>query len=276
MRIAITGGRGRIGHVTAALAVAQGHTVVNIDQTPVPVDAAEDAITHVQANTTNYDDFERALWGCQALIHLGAIISPFGYPDHVVHNNNVTGSYNALSAAARLNIMRVCLASSVNATGLAFSRKPHFDFFPLNETHRTYNEDPYSLSKWICEQQADSFARRYERMTISTLRFHMVVPDAATARARATQMGDMSVRQLWGYTEINAAARSCLQSVTASFRGHEAFYIIGPDSISQTPSVELAAKHWPDVPVTGDLSGHKSFFDSSKAERLLGWKHDLP
>jgi UDP-glucose 4-epimerase len=40
------------------------------------------------------------------------------------------------------------------------------------------------------------------------------------------------------------------------------------------PSLELKQKHYPDVPVRGDLSGHKSFFDSSKAERLLGWKHD--
>ena len=28
------------------------------------------------------------------------------------------------------------------------------------------------------------------------------------------------------------------------------------------------------LPVRGDLSGTRSFFDSSKAERLLGWNHD--
>jgi len=28
------------------------------------------------------------------------------------------------------------------------------------------------------------------------------------------------------------------------------------------------------VPVRGDLSSHRSFFDCRKAERLLGWRHD--
>ena len=51
------------------------------------------------------------------------------------------------------------------------------------------------------------------------------------------------------------------------------FYIVAPNSTSTTPSLELAARYFPDVPVRGDLSGHKSFFDSSKAERLLGWRH---
>ena len=117
MKIAITGGRGRIGRVTTELALAQGHTVVSIDQTAVPADGSTGAVTHVQANVGKYDELEQAMWGCNAIIHLGAIISPFGFPDHVVHNNNVTGSYNALSAAARIGNNRVCQASSVNATG---------------------------------------------------------------------------------------------------------------------------------------------------------------
>src|SRR6202011_523388 len=107
------------------------------------------------------------------------------HADYVVHNNNVAGSYNVLSAAARLGITRVCQASSINATGGAFSRRPRYDYFPLDEVHPTYNEDPYSLSKWICEQQGDSFARRYEHMSIASLRFHWVIEDRAAARNRA-------------------------------------------------------------------------------------------
>ncbi len=40
------------------------------------------------------------------------------------------------------------------------------------------------LSKWVCEQQADTFVRRYETMTIASLRFHWLVPDRATATSR--------------------------------------------------------------------------------------------
>ena len=52
------------------------------------------------------------------------------------------------------------------------------------------------------------------------------------------------------------------------------FFIIAPETVVETPSLELVQRFYPDMPVRGDLSGHRSFFDSSKAERLLGWKHD--
>ena len=58
------------------------------------------------------------------------------------------------------------------------------------------------------------------------------------------------------------------------FVGHEAFYIVSPTTISDTPSLELAAMHFPHVPITGDLKGHNSFFSSRKAETMLGWRHD--
>ena len=122
-----------------------------------------------------------AFAGCDALIHMAAIPQPFKHPDHIVHNNNVVGSYNALRAAVERGIMRICQASSVNAIGLSYSRAPRFDYFPLDEEHPNYTEEPYGLSKWICEQQADTFARRYEDIRIASMRFHWVVPDRATA-----------------------------------------------------------------------------------------------
>src|SRR5262245_6993324 len=155
MHIAVTGGNGRVGHAVVETALAQGHSVVSIDRT-LPAEGAEvPDVTFIQADITQYADLEQALRGCDALIHLAAIPSPWGQPDHVVHNNNVVGSYNALSAAAQLGIERVCQASSVNATGAAYSRWPRYDYLPLEEAHPTYNEDAYSLSKWMCEQQGD-------------------------------------------------------------------------------------------------------------------------
>src|SRR5207302_4146550 len=136
-------------------------------------------VTFVQADLSDYEAFEKALHDCDALIHMAAIPSPGHHPDHVVHNNNVVSSYNALRAAAELGIQRVCQASSINAIGMAYSRRPHYDYFPLDERHPTYNEDPYSLSKWICELQAESMVRRYEDMTIASMRFHGVVPSRA-------------------------------------------------------------------------------------------------
>jgi UDP-glucose 4-epimerase len=282
MKIALTGGSGRIGRAITEMALAQGHSLVSIDRA-LPADSAAHAdaahadVTYVQADITHYAELENAMRGCDALIHMAAIPSPGHHPDHVVHNNNVIGSYNALRAAAELGIKRVCQASSVNATGLAYSRWPRFDYFPLDEQHPTYNEDPYSLSKWICEQQAASIARRYEDMVIASLRFHWVVPERATAaKARIYHGIEAGAKNLWAYTRYAAAARACLLSLTADFAGHQVFYIAAPDTAVDVPSLELRQRFFPHVPVRGDLSGHRSFFDSSKAERLLGWKHDEP
>jgi UDP-glucose 4-epimerase len=197
MKLAITGGTGRVGRAVVELAVAQGHSVVNIDRVAPEEGKNVPGITFIQADITQYAEFEQALRGCDALIHMAAIPAPGHNPDHEVHNNNVTGSYNALRAAVEVGIQRVCQASSVNATGLAYSRWPRFDYFPLDEEHPTYNEDPYSLSKWICEEQGNSFARRYERMTIASLRFHAVVPERATlVQATAYSQGKGAVKSL--------------------------------------------------------------------------------
>jgi UDP-glucose 4-epimerase len=277
MRIAVTGGSGQIGRAVVALALAEGHQVVSVDVAPPPppvsvsVDGVGSEPTFVRADVTQYAELESALRDCDALVHLAAIRSPIGRPDHEVHNTNVVASYNALSAAAHAGIERVCQASSINATGAAFSRQPRYDYFPLDESHPTYTEDPYSLSKWICEQQADSFARRYEKMAIASLRFHLVAP----ARPPANDANPVFVKHLWGYTLLDAAARACLQSLEATPVGHNSYYIVAPDTVMETPSRELHERYYPSVPLRTDLDGNRGFYDCSRAERLLGWRHDL-
>jgi len=274
MRIAITGSTGRVGSAIVDMALADGHSLVCIDRVaPAEGVAPLPNTTFVQAEMSDYDTLLSAIRGCDALVHMAAIASPGRHPDHVVHNNNVVGSYNALRIAAELGIQRVCQASSINAIGAAYSRMPRYDYFPVDELHPTYNEDPYSLSKWICELQAESMVRRYEGMTIASLRFHGVVPDKSLMMRWDGDDGKTLSKHLWGYTLFEAAARASLLSLTADIHGAEVFFIVGPDSTSRVPSLELARRHYPNVPVTGDLSCHRSFFNSTKAERLLGWTH---
>jgi len=275
MKIAVTGGSGRVGRAVANMALLQGNSVVSIDRIN-PVDPiTHPEISYVRADITDYEALVSAFRGCDSVVHQAAIPAPGHFPDHVVHNNNVTGSYNALRAAFEVGIEHICQASSVNATGLAYSRWPHFDYFPLDEKHSTYSEDPYSLSKWVCEEQANSMARRYESLTISSMRFHWVVQDRPVATRNASLSQTQAVaKNLWGYTTFDAAARACLLSLLAGFKGHEVFYITAPLTMSEIPSLALAHQFFPDVPVRGNLSGNTGFFDCGKAERLLGWKHD--
>jgi nucleoside-diphosphate-sugar epimerase len=271
MRIAVTGGNGDMGRNLIPYLLEQNHTVVSIDRalpaSPLP------GVDFLIADTRDFGQFAASLRGCDALIHLAAIRAPLNYPDPVVYADNTISSYNALSAASALGIKRVCLASSINAIGGAFSRSPRYDYFPLDEEHRTYAEDPYSLSKWVLEQQGDAFARRFEWMTIASLRLHWLLESRAKAIQNAVRLSDLSIRHLWAYTLLDEASRACLLSLTADFHGHEVFYIVAPQTVISVPSLELARQHYPQTEIRGDFSGQNGFFSCAKAERLLGWKH---
>jgi UDP-glucose 4-epimerase len=261
MRIAVTGAAGKVGRAVVELARSEGHGVVEIDRPRV--------------DATVYEQVAEAVDGCDALVHLAAIPNPQSRAAHEVHHNNVVASYNALCAAADLGIDRVCLASSVNAVGGGFSRRSRFDYFPLDERHPTFNEDAYSLSKWIAEAQADSVARRFEHMSIASLRLHWVRADRPDNYPADDPAQDgFAVRDLWGYVLLPAAARACLSALTADFQGHEVFYIVSPRTIVDTPTAELCRTYYPEVPVRRPLPGNAALFDCAKAERILGWRHD--
>jgi UDP-glucose 4-epimerase len=273
MKIALTGSSGRIGQGILKSALTRGHDLVLIDRIDPP-EGQDPSLPFILAEATDYEVLFKAFAGCDAVIHMAAIPSPGRHPDHIVHNNNVVGSYNALLAAAENGIRRICQASSVNAIGHAFSRRPRYDYFPIDENHPNYSEEAYSLSKWICEAQADAFALRYEDISIASMRFHYVAPNMEQAISVYANFTEYD-KFLWAWTDMGAAADACLLSIEKPFKGHEAFYIVSPHTFSRTPSLQLAAEHLPNVPITGDLSDHKSFFDSSKAERMLGWKHPV-
>jgi UDP-glucose 4-epimerase len=251
--------------------IGQHHSVVSIDRS-LP-GAHVPGVNFMLADTRDFGQFVAGIRGCDALVHLAAIRAPGNHPDPVVYAENTVGSYNALSAASALGIKRVCLASSINAIGGAFSRSPRYDYFPVDEKHITYAEDPYSLSKWVLEQQADAFARRYEWMTIASLRLHWLLDSRERAVQITAAMGEVAIKHLWSYTLLSEASRAILLSLTADFSGHEVFYLTAPYTAASDSSHELARNHYPSTEVRGGLSGHTSFFNCSKAERMLGWKH---
>ena len=271
MRIAVTGGNGDMGSNLIPYLLSQGHTVVSIDRT-TPAGYTR-GVNYLSADVRDFGQLVGCIRECEALVHLAAIRSPGNHPDQVVYADNTISSYNALSAASALGIKHVCLASSINAIGGAFSRSPRYDYFPVDEKHPTYSEDPYSLSKWVMEQQADAFARRYEWMTIASLRFHWLLDTRDQAVKNAEKMKELSVRHLWAYTLLDEASRAILLSLTADFSGHEVFFITAPTTASDQSSLELARQYYPHVEIRGDFADYASFFDGAKAARLLGWKH---
>ena len=272
-RVAVTGAAGRVGRGVLELFRSRGIAVVALDYVE-PADMSEDdQVVWSQVDMGDYDKVVGAFDGCDALVHLAAIPRPGTLADARVHANNVVASYNALRAAVEVGISHMCQASSVNAIGGVWSRTPQYDYFPIDEDHGSYVEDPYSLSKYICEQQAGSVARRYASVAISSLRFHLVVPKRAQAVAAYSGEEDVAVKNLWGYVSLAACAGACSLALERAEPGHEVFQIVAPDHVGDLPSMELAEKYYPRVPLRRSLTGCEGFFDCSKAARLLGWHH---
>ena len=118
-----------------------------------------------------------------------------------------------------------------------------------------------------------AYARRFPDMTISSLRFHALPSEPPELQSILHPREEGTARNLWGWTLISEAARACLLAVQAGFKGHERFNIMAPHTNSTYTTAELAANAYPHVPFRKELPGHTSFFDCSKAERLLGWVH---
>ncbi len=270
MKVAVTGGSGRIGRFIIDELLAHGYEVRSIDRVP----PEHHKVEFYRVDMQNIGDVFQLFHDCEAVIHMAAYASPYGLPPAVVYANNTISNYNVLEAAAKMGIKKVCMASSVNAIGLSYSRHPHYDYFPIDENHPQRVEDCYSLSKLVGEMQGDAFARLYGDMTLSSFRFHGVIVPGHYEHWRTHPRTPRKDQSLGGYTDVRDAARACRLAIEADFKGHEAFFIIAADTNSRTPSLELAERFYPDVPITGDLSGFNSFFNCEKAKRLLGWTHE--
>jgi nucleoside-diphosphate-sugar epimerase len=269
--VAVTGALGNVGSIVVRHLRASGYAVIEVDVRDPEGRVGSEGL--VRADLTSYEETRSALDGADTVVHLAGINAPIFDPPWRVHNVNVTSSYNVLSAAVELGIHRVVQSSSVNAIGLAWSRHPSFDYFPIDTEHRSRIEDPYSLSKLAQELQADSLARRYAEFSAVSLRLHAVLRDAQEGRDLRERLGDpWAINGLFGYCTYESVVSAVELSCLAEVEGHEVLLVAEPDTFVLEPSAELAATYYPTVPQRTQLSGHGGFFDTSRTETILGWR----
>ena len=208
---------------------------------------------------------------------MAAIPNPRMAPEHEVFRVNMASNWNVLEAAEVLGIEKIVMASSVNAVGAVFSKgitpRP---YFPMDEDHPTFNEDSYSLSKWLGEEMAETFVRRRPgNVQIASMRFHGLMDRerqaAMNAQPARTGAFDSNAMHFWGWTDITEAARACVLAIEADFGGHEAFFINGEDTSADEPTEELIKKVYPEAEIRSAMPGNATAISVDKAKRLLGW-----
>jgi nucleoside-diphosphate-sugar epimerase len=178
-KVVVTGGSGRLGQLVIQELLFHDYQVLSLDRVRPAVNACPSWI----ADLRGPGDLYQALTGAYGVMHLGAYQAPGLAPDAEIFSNNVTASYNVLKAAGDLGVKKVVMASSTAAFGFIYAlRRVIPEYLPLDEKHPSTPQDPYGLSKLVGEQIADSLARLYADITISSLRFPGVSSISRTTR----------------------------------------------------------------------------------------------
>jgi Nucleoside-diphosphate-sugar epimerases len=271
MRIAVTGGSGKLGKSVVQRLNDAGHEVMNLDRTGdrspalVLVDLKDygqvvDAILGIDDRHTGFD----------AIVHLGAIPAPGLVPDVATFHNNMLSTYNVFQAARRAGIKKLVYASSETVLGLPFDIDP--PYVPVDEEYPARPESTYSLVKHLEEQMAIQLTRWDPELSITALRFSNVM-DPEDYAAFPSFDADATLRKwnLWGYIDGRDGAQAVLRALENASPGFETFIIAAADTVMSRSSADLVAEVFPGVALNMDVGEHETLLSIDKARRLLGY-----
>jgi nucleoside-diphosphate-sugar epimerase len=272
MRIAVTGGSGKLGRHVVRRLTNDGHQVLNLDR------AGTRSPGLLVVDLRNYGQVVDALLGVDdrhdgfdAVVHLGAIPAPGILPDAATFENNMLSTYNVFQAARRAGIKKVVYASSETVLGLPFDIDP--PYIPVDEEYPPRPESTYSLVKTLEERMAVELTRWDPELSITGLRFSNVMDEADYERFPSFDE-DATLRKwnLWGYIDGRDGAQAVARALENAKPGFEAFIIANADTVMSRSSASLAAEVFPGVKVTKDLGEHETMLSIDKARRLLGFE----
>ena len=266
-QIVVTGGSGKAGRAVVRDLVEHGYDVVNADV----VAPAETLAPLLRVDFTDLGETIEALRGADAVIHLAAIPAPRIRSVEKTFQINMLSTYNVFSAAALLGIGRVVWASSETVLGLPFDRELP-PYAPIDEEQPPLPQSSYSLSKAAGEELARHFAR-WTGVPHVGLRFSNIMEPHDYERFPGYH-ADPQLRRwnLWGYVDAEDVAQSCRLALRGGPGGAEVFIVAAADTVMDTPSRELMAAVYPDVPVRGELGEFETLLSIGKARRLLGYE----
>jgi nucleoside-diphosphate-sugar epimerase len=272
--VVVTGGAGKLGRACVDELVRHGWDVVVFDRVPPP----EGIAVFVPIDLTDYAQVLDAMLGVEerydrpeALVHLAAIPAPGIAPDHQTFINNISCTWNVVSAARRAGVTNIVWASSETVLGLPFETPP--PYIPVDEGYPPRPESTYSLVKTLEETMAVQLCRWNPQLKMIGLRFSNVMEPADYARFPSFDHDPASRKwNLWGYIDSRDGAQAVRLALESDLTGTEIFIIANADTVMSRPNADLIKEFYPGVEVRGDVGEHDTLLSIDKARRLLGYR----
>lgn len=169
-RILLTGATGRVGANLIPRLLEKGYAVrafvmPNDSQLPKLNNFDIEIFEGVMSEKA---DVDRAMDGCDIVIHLGAVIAIGNMPERAFWDVNVTGTFELTRSAVRHNVQRFLFAST-DATYSCWNPV----YTPISEAHPQRPFFLYGVSKKVCEELLFE-AQRETNMPIVIMRFSNV------------------------------------------------------------------------------------------------------
>ncbi|ROQ38632.1 nucleoside-diphosphate-sugar epimerase [Frondihabitans sp. PhB188] len=274
VRVAVTGGSGKLGRAVVRDLAEHGYDVVLLDRIPSP-----EPVPGVQFTRVDLTDFGQVLQSLTAIddrydhvdavVHLGAIPAPGQVPNAALFTNNVTSSYNVFAAAKAAGIRNVVWASSETLLGLPFEVDP--PYIPVDEKYAVRPESSYSLGKAVDEEMARHFTRWDPQLKMFGLRFSNVMDDGDYGAFPFDDDAASRSFNLWSYIDARDGALAVRLALESDLTGFEAFVIAASDTVMTTDTAVLAEEFLPHVERRASIEGTMPLLSSDKARDLLGF-----
>ena len=217
--------------------------------------------------------------GCSAIVHLGALPhDSAGAPEQIMAVN-VLGTWHVLLAAEAAGAERVIHFSSGQALGIAEGERLP-DYFPVDDRHPRRAMRPYGLSKRLAEDLCQGFSAR---TGIPSVSFRpMAVWEPGRYRQAEEQRGarpESEWEPFWEYgafVDVRDVARAVELAIEVPLTGHHRALLCADEISGSAPSLELATRLAPEVPVRDTeryrANPRRALFDCAAAEAVLGWR----
>jgi len=163
MKILVTGSSGFIGSHLVEYLVKKKYKVIAFDRYNsnnnygwLENSDYKKKIQFILGDIRDYDSVNKAMKGCQSVMHLAALIGiPYSYISPTAYiKTNVEGTLNVLESAKNLKLKQVIITSTSEVYGTATKKK-------LSENDELKAQSPYAASKIAADQLALSYYRSF-------------------------------------------------------------------------------------------------------------------